>query len=109
MSSWLFSLGWIGGSVTWPGRCLESQGLGMPGVGDDLFKLGPGRLVAEPRPQIFQQRHQLVVAHAGGERRHDRATFARNGPKPCEDGVDGIARVRRIDGSAETEIDAAIG
>src|ERR1700722_9790065 len=108
MSSWLVSLHGTGGSIVRFGRRLEKHGFATPCIPDGLFNAGPGRLGAEAAAEIVQQNRDLIVGHAVGERWHDRTTFTRDGPNARQDNVDGVARIWRAEGRAETKIDSAI-
>src|ERR1041385_578113 len=109
MSSWPVSLRWIDGGTIRLRRGVEKYGLRAPGVGDDFFKAGPCRLVAEAGAQIIQQCCDLRIVHAGGKSRHDRAAFALQRSQPGQYRVDDISRIRVADAGGEAEIDSAIG
>src|SRR5882757_9990377 len=106
MSSWLVSLGCVGGRF---GRRLQEYGLGSSRVPHDIRCAGPWRLLAEARAQMVEQRRDLVVAHGVGEAGHDRAAFTCRGPDAGEYDVGGVARVGAAEGAAQREIDPAIG
>src|SRR5258708_39181803 len=109
MSSWLVSLRWIGRRVVGPGRYPKKRDLGAACVLNSLFNVGPGRLVAEPRPQIVQQRCNLAVIHAAGKTRHDRAALSFHASKPRQHDVGDVARVGASDGGRKRTIEPAIG
>src|SRR5437868_1152256 len=109
MSSWPVSLRWIDGRMIRLRRGVEKYGLRAPGVGDDFFKAGPGRLVAEAGAKIVQQCRDLRIVHARGKSRHDRTAFALHWSQPGQYRVDDISRIRIADPGGETEIDSAVG
>src|SRR3954467_15484634 len=92
MSSWLISL--------------QRYGLGSSGIADDIRCVGPGRLIAETRAQIIEQCGDLVVAHAFGKARHDRAALVRGGTKARQYDVGGVAGIRAGEGGTEREVDS---
>src|ERR1700744_896511 len=91
MSSWLVSLRCLGPSIGRAGRGLEKYGLRAPSVLYGLFNASPWWLVAEMAAQELQQRHDLLIVHAVGKSRHDRAAFAIDRAHARQPDIDGIA------------------
>src|SRR5580698_483122 len=109
MSSWLVSLRCLGRSIGEAGRGLEKNGLRAPRILYGLFNAGPRWLVAEMATQELQQCHDLLIVHAIGESRHDRAAFAIDRAHARQHDIDGIAWIGAAQRSAQGEIDTAIG
>src|ERR1700733_3300346 len=109
MSSWFVSLHGTARSAVRTRQSLERYGFATPCIPDDLFDTAPGRLGAEAAAEIIQQSNNLIIRHAVGKTRHDRATFPVYGANARENDVGGVARIRRAEGRREAKVNSAIG